>query len=177
MFGGFIDNVFKLHGMPVSMVSDRDRIFTSNFWQALFKSLGVKLNMSTAHHPQSDGQTERVNQCLEAYFRNMAFNEPKKWCSWLAMAEWWFNTSYHTATKFTPFQCLYGFPPQIGEVFISGPTDIEAVSFLQQKGQIQQQLKHNLLVAQQRMKKYANRNKSDRQFQGGEMVYLKIQPY
>lgn len=123
----FIDNVFKLHGMPVSMLTDRDRIFTRNFWQALFKALGVKLNMSTAHHPQSDGQTKRVNQCLEAYLRSMAFNEPKKWCSWLSMAEWWFNTSYHTATKFTPFQCLYGFPPpQIGKVSIPGPTDIEA---------------------------------------------------
>jgi hypothetical protein len=106
--------------------------------------------MSTAHHPQSDGQTERVNQCLEAYLRCMAFNEPKKWCSWLSMAEWWFNTSYHTATKFTPFQCLYGFaPPQIGEVSIPGPPDAEAKSFLEQKEHVQQQLKHNLLVAQE----------------------------
>uniref|UniRef100_A0A8R7QNI9 Integrase catalytic domain-containing protein n=1 Tax=Triticum urartu TaxID=4572 RepID=A0A8R7QNI9_TRIUA len=77
----FIDNIFKLHGLPVSIVTNRDTIFTSNFWQALFKSLGVKLNMSTAHHPPSDGQMERVNQCLEAYLRCMTFNEPKKWYS------------------------------------------------------------------------------------------------
>lgn len=134
--------------------------------------------MSTTHHPQSDGQTERVNQCLEAYLRSMAFTEPKKWCSWLSLAEWWFNTSYHTATQFTPFQCLYGFPPpQIGEISIPGPEDTEAQSFLEQRELVQQQLKHNLLVAQERMKKYADRNRTDRQFQEGDMVYLKMQPY
>lgn len=61
----FIENIFKLHGLPSIIVTDRDRIFTSNLWQELFKKLGIKLHMSTSYHPQSDGQTERVNQCLE----------------------------------------------------------------------------------------------------------------
>ena len=107
----FIDNVFKLHGPPISIVTDRDRIFTSNMWQGIFKAMKVKLRLSTAYHPQSDGQTERVNQCLENYLRCMAFQEPKKWCSWMPLAEWWYNTTYHTVTKFTPFQALYGYPP------------------------------------------------------------------
>jgi transposase InsO family protein len=94
----FLDHVFKLHGMPQSIVTDRDRIFTSKFWQHMFKSLKVDLKMSTAYHPQSNGQTECVNQCLEAYLCSMAFTEPKKWCSWLSLAEWWYNSSYHTAT-------------------------------------------------------------------------------
>jgi hypothetical protein len=74
----FIDHVFKLHGLPLAIITDRDRIFTSQLWHDLFKSLGVKLKFSSAYHPQSDGQTERVNQCLENYLRCLAFQNPKK---------------------------------------------------------------------------------------------------
>ena len=61
----FKENIFKLHGLPTVIVTDRDRIFTSTLWQDMFKSLGVKLHFSTSYHPQTDGQTESVNQCLE----------------------------------------------------------------------------------------------------------------
>jgi hypothetical protein len=174
----FLDNVFKLHGLPLSIVTDRDRIFTSKFWQQIFKTLKVNLRMSTAYHPQSDGQTERVNQCLESYLRSMAFSEPKKWCSWLSLAEWWYNSTYHTATKFTPFHALYGFPaPMISEISISGPVELDAKAFLVKKEQMLQQLKANLLHAQQRMKKYADAKRTERQFNVGDMVYIKLQPY
>jgi transposase InsO family protein len=93
----FIDHIFKYHGLPTVIVTDRDRIFTSTLWQRLFSALGVKLHFSTSYHPQMDGQTERVNQCLEHYLRNMAFLQPKKWHSWLSMAVWWYNTSFHTS--------------------------------------------------------------------------------
>lgn len=83
----FSDNIFKLHGLPSVIVTDRDNIFTSTLWQKLFKTLGIKLHMSTLYHPQSDGQTGRVNQCLENYLICMAFQQPTKWHSWLAMAE------------------------------------------------------------------------------------------
>jgi transposase InsO family protein len=123
----FTETVFKLHGMPQSIVTDRDRIFTSKFWQQMFQKLKVDLRMSTAYHPQLDGQTERVNQCLESYLCSMAFSEPKKWCSWLPLAEWWYNSSYHTSTKFTPFHSLYGFPaPLINEISMPGPPDCDA---------------------------------------------------
>lgn len=77
----FSDNIFKLHGLPSVIVTDRDKIFTSSLWQKLFKTLGIKLHMSTSYHPQSDGQTKRVNQCLENYLRCMAFQQPTKWHS------------------------------------------------------------------------------------------------
>ena len=115
----YTDNIFKLHGLPSVIVTDRDGIFTSNLWQDLFKSLGVKLHFSTSYHPQTDGQTERVNQCLENYLRSMAFLQPKKWHQWLSLTEWWYNTTFHTSLKMTPFQALYGFPPpQVAEMFL-----------------------------------------------------------
>lgn len=83
----FLSNVYKLHGLPKSIVSDRDKVFTSQFWQTLFKALGVTLSLSTTYHPQSDEQTERVNQCLECYLRCMTCGYPRKWVSWLLLAE------------------------------------------------------------------------------------------
>jgi transposase InsO family protein len=65
----FIDNVYKLHGLPQSLVSDRDPVFTSQFWQSIFKATGTQLRLSTANHPETDGQTERVNQSIECFLR------------------------------------------------------------------------------------------------------------
>jgi hypothetical protein len=107
----FMDNIHKLHGLPRVIVSDRDRIFTSSFWQKVFTALKVDLHFSTSYHPESDGQTERVNQCLEQYLRSMVFKEPQKWADWLPAAEWWYNTAYHTAIKTSPFEALYGYKP------------------------------------------------------------------
>lgn len=75
----FMNNVFKLHGLPAAMVSDRDRVFTSTVWQELFKLTGTTLRMSTGYHPQTDGQTERVSQCLETYLRCFVHACPTKW--------------------------------------------------------------------------------------------------
>jgi hypothetical protein len=75
----FMDNIFKLHGMPHSIVSDRDPTFTGNFWQELFKLQGTQLHLSTAYHPQIDGQTEIVNKCLETYLRYFASNRQHQW--------------------------------------------------------------------------------------------------
>ncbi|KAL0361456.1 UNVERIFIED_CONTAM: Transposon Ty3-I Gag-Pol polyprotein [Sesamum radiatum] len=99
----FQEEIYKLHGLPVNIVSDRDKVFTSQFWQALFRQLGTELSLSTAYHPQSDGQTERVNQCLENYLRCMCHLCPTHWACWLSMAEHWYNTNFHTGLKRTPF--------------------------------------------------------------------------
>lgn len=74
----FMDQIFRLHGFPLVIVTDRDRIFTSKLFEEIFKSAGVSLRFSTSYHPQTDGQTERVNQCLENYLRIMAFQDPKE---------------------------------------------------------------------------------------------------
>lgn len=92
----YLDNIYKLHGLPLSMVTDRDRVFTSGFWKELFKGMGTSLDYTSAYHPQSDGQTERINRCLENYLRCMVYQNPRQWAMWLPLAEHWYNTNYHT---------------------------------------------------------------------------------
>jgi hypothetical protein len=174
----FLDNIVKLHGMPAVIVSDRDRIFTSKLWQEIFAALKVDLHFSSAYHPELDGQTERVNQCLEQYLRSMAFQEPKKWVTWLPTAEWWYNSSYHTAIKTTPFEALYGYPPpQIQEIVIPSSALPDTQDMLLAQDQMVKFLQQNLLQAQHQMKKFADRKRTPRTFSEGDLVYLKMQPY
>lgn len=104
----FLDQVCKLHGLPALIISDRDPLFLSNFWKELFRLQGVELHFSSAYHPQTDGQTEVLNCCLECYLRCMCGQQPHRWFKWLPPAEWWYNTTYHTATQTTPFEALLG---------------------------------------------------------------------
>lgn len=104
----FLDTVYRLHGLPQSIVSDRDTVFLSEFWRELFTLQGVALNYSTAYHPQSDGQTEVVNKCLETYLRCMTSERPHLWAKWLPLAEYWYNTTFHTSIQLTPFEAVYG---------------------------------------------------------------------
>lgn len=106
----FLKEIYQLHGLPKSIVTERDSVFTSHFWQQLFKSMGTRLTMSTSYHPQ----IERLNRCLETYLRAMVSPQPKQWSKWLPLAEWWYNTNHHNALKVTPFEALYGYPlPQL----------------------------------------------------------------
>ena len=75
----FLDNIYKLHGLPSSIVSDKDKIFISKFWQELFKLMGTQLKLSTTYHPQTDGQSEVVNRGLQTYLRCMAAEKPNDW--------------------------------------------------------------------------------------------------
>lgn len=123
----YLDYVFKLHGLPNSIVSDRDSVFLSNFWQALFSVHGVELNLSFSYHPQTDGQTEVLNRCLEAYLRCMSSQEPKVWCKWLPTAKWWYNTTYHSSIHMTPFEAVYGQPPPIHLSYLPGESSVATV--------------------------------------------------
>jgi hypothetical protein len=174
----FMENIFKLHGLPKIIVLAWDGIFTSKMWQEIFSALKVDLHFSTAYHPESDGQTERVNQCLEQYLRSMAFQAPRKWTEWLATAEWWYNSSYHTAIKTSPFEALYEYsPPQIQEICIPEAASPETQDTLQDKATMLQTLQQNLICAQKKMKKHADNNRTARSFHLGDMVYLKMQPH
>jgi len=110
----FFDNIVRLHGVPCSIVSDRDPVFTSAFWMELFSLVGVKLRLSTAFHPQTDGQSEVTNRIIGVYLHCLACDKPKSWLRWLPWAEYCYNTSFQTALKTTPFQVVYGrLPPSL----------------------------------------------------------------
>ena len=174
----YLDNVYKLHGNPTSIVSDRGPKFLSNFWQDLFKLQGVTLHLSSAYHPQTDGQTEVVNRCLEAYLRCVTGCYPDKWCRWLSLAEFWYNTNFHTSLELTPFQALYGIPAPIHIPYIPGDSLVAAVDrLLVEKEDMIKVLHHQLSNAQHRMKQLADRHQTDRSFKIGDMIFLKLQPY
>jgi hypothetical protein len=173
-----LDNVVKLHGVPNSVVSDRDKVFTSAFWRHLFDMLKIKLALSTAYHPQTDGQSERVNQCLEMYLRCAVHATPHKWKSWLAMAEFWYNTTYHSSLGCSPFKALYGYEASVlAAPDFLGTEDTEAGQWVNQRDAYNVMLKEQLLKAQQRAKHFADLKRRPREFQVGEQVLLKLQPY
>jgi hypothetical protein len=174
----FLDQVVKLHGLPKSIVSDRDKIFTSSFWTQLFKLMGTQLNLSTAYHPQTDGQSERVNQCVEMYLRCAVHAQPHRWKAWLSLAEFWYNTSYHSVLGYSPFKVLYGYdPPFAAAPMVPVGTDEDVSALLADRARFTELLKGKLAEARNRMKLYADKLRTKRQFQVGEMVLLKLQPY
>lgn len=174
----FLDQFYRLHGLPKSIVSDRDPIFLSNFWRELFKLQGVKLHYSTAYHPQSDGQTEVVNRCLEQYLRCMTGERPKEWVKWLPLAEWWYNTSYHSSIKASPFEVIYGKGPPMHLPYKAAQSQLELLdrSLLARENMLKF-LKENLHKARNRMKQLADKSRKDKEFSEGDMVYIKLRPY
>lgn len=164
--------------MPKDITSDRDPTFLSDVWQELFRVHGVDLNFSTAYHPQTDGQTEITNKTLETYLRCMTADAPHTWSKWLPLAEWWYNTTFHSAIKSTPYEIVYGQPPPTHLPYLPGESSSVALDrSLQKREELIALMKFHLMRAQNRMKQYADTRRSDRDFKLGDFVYLKLQPY
>ncbi|KAJ7946901.1 Ty3/gypsy retrotransposon protein [Quillaja saponaria] len=165
----FMDNICKIHGMPDEIVSDRDTIFLSNFWKEMFKLQQVKLQYSSAYHPQTDGQIEVVNRSVETYLRCFSGDCPKKWVYWLPLAQWWYNTSFHTAILMTPYQAMLGQQPPCHIPYVNGDSNNEEVDrTMSNREAIIHIIRDNLLKAQNRMKTQVDKNRSEREFVVGE---------
>jgi hypothetical protein len=154
----FFDQVFKLHGLPSLIISDRDAKFTSWFWQSLFHTMGTCLAMSTAYHPQTDGQTERANCTLEDMLHAFVNYHQDDWDSLLSAAEFMCNNAPNTSTQMTPFWLCYGQDPSDPYSQITTfPNSIPvAADFHCQHQNAIKQAKDALVLAKANQEKYAN---------------------
>ena len=168
----FFDNVVRLHGVPKNVVSDRGTQFASKFWAALATLVGMRVNLSTAYHPQTDGQTERVNRVLGDMLRNFAGRTPAAWGRYLSAAEFAINNAVNRSTGKSPFFLNYGFNPAMPiwrELDVNVPAaKVFAKSFVSRMADA----KACLEAAQQRTADYYNKAKRDVTFRAGQLVML-----
>ena len=173
----YLTEIVRLHGVPVSIVSDRDARFTSKFWKGLQTAMGTRLDFSTAFHPQTDGQTERLNQVLEDMLRACVIEFPGSWDSHLHLMEFAYNNSFQATIGMAPFEALYGkccrTPvcwSEVGEHRLMGPELVRSTNEAIQK------IRARMQTAQSRQKSYADVRRKDLKFDVGEKVFLKVAP-
>jgi hypothetical protein len=173
----FMKEIFRLHGIPKEIISNRDTTFTSNFWKSLFAGFETKLLFSITYHPQTDGKTERVNQVLEKMLRMHVMHKPKKWEDYLPLVEYSYNNGYQESLKIIPFEALYVRQCNI-TISSNNPVDIVTIEPYMLKEMEQQviQIKQNLKIAQDRQKSYADIKMTHREFKVGDHVYLRVRP-
>src|SRR3954462_3008562 len=170
----FFDNVFRLHGLPKSIISDRDAKFTSKFWKTLFQTLGTKLAMSTAFHPQTDGQTERANRTLEDMLRAFTNYQQDNWDQLLSTTEFAWNNAPNASTGMTPFHINQGRDPLNPYTMITKiPDNIPAASeWLEHLNNTMKQVTDALVLAKANQETNANKKRRDLQFDIGDQVLL-----
>ncbi|CAA7046066.1 unnamed protein product, partial [Microthlaspi erraticum] len=174
----YMDEIVRLHGVPASIISDRDSKFTSLFWKAFQKAMGTKVNLSTAYHPQTDGQSERTIQTLEDMLRACMLDWGGRWERHLPLAEFAYNNSYHASLGMSPFEALYGRPcrtplcwTEVGERQDTEP------AIIQETTEQVEILKGKLREAHDRQKSYADKRRKDLEFAVGDLVYLKMRMF
>ncbi|GJS86909.1 reverse transcriptase domain-containing protein [Tanacetum coccineum] len=174
----YINEIVARHGVPVSIISDRDGRFASHLWQALQEALGTKLHMSTAYHPETDGQSERTIQTLEDMLRACVMDFGGSWDAHLPLVEFSYNNSYHASIKCAPFEALYGRKcrspviwTEVGESQLIGP------ELVQETTEKIFQIKERLKTARSRQKSYADKRRKPLEFKVGDRVLLKVSPW
>jgi len=169
----FRDHVWKLHGLPESIISDQGAQFVANLMKELNHILGIETKLSTAFHPQTDGQTEQTNQELEQYLRMFIDHWQEQWPEWLGTAEFTYNNKVNTSTKVSPFKANSRRDPRMGfEMRRQGKTE-GAKEFTERMKGIQEEAQAALKKAQEKMKKQADRKRGEsEEYQVGDLVLL-----
>eukprot|EP00878_Enallax_costatus_P019840 GHUV01020945.1.p1 GENE.GHUV01020945.1~~GHUV01020945.1.p1 ORF type:complete len:366 (+),score=43.64 GHUV01020945.1:125-1222(+) len=174
----FIDKVFKLHGVPQNLVTDRGQQFTSKFWQAFTQKLQVQHALSTAFHPESDGNTERVNRVLEDMMRCYIDPAQTNWDTLLPLIEFAINDSFHESVQAVPFVLNYGKRPRLPLDLVvprgeESTAECDSASSLAERIQsVVSRAKVHLQAAQQRQKSYADKHRRELQFSVNDEVLL-----
>jgi len=169
----FRDNMWKLHGLPESIILDRGSQFTAGLMKELNKMLGIKSKLSTVFHPQTDRQTKRINQELEQYLRMFINHRQEQWPEWLGMAEFVYNNKAYSSTKMLPFKANYGQDPRMGFKGKKKGKYQRAEEFIEKIKEIQEEAKAVLGRAQEEMKKYMDRKRGEvDNYKVGDLVIL-----
>ena len=169
----YIDNVFKLHGLPKSIISDRGPQFDAVFWQQFWKQLKVKRTLSTAYHPQTDGQTERVNSIISQYLRSFVDYQQLDWTRYLALAEFTYNNTVHSATKVTPFYADTGRHPRFDVAANSMSVTDNPSELASRIASLGDYLKEQIEAARLEMAKYADVHRLPAPiYKPGDKVYV-----
>jgi hypothetical protein len=171
----YMKEIARLHGIPKTIVFDRDPKFTSKFWKGLFNGFGTNLNFSTTYHLESDGQTERVNQVIGDMLRMYVMDKPSKWEDYLHLVDFSYNNGYQASLKMSPFEALYGRKCNI-PVSWDNPIDREVVGLdcLREMEEQMIKINKNLKVDQDRQKSYVDKGITHREFNVGDHVFLKV---
>jgi hypothetical protein len=173
----YIARIVCLHGVPKKIVSDRGTQFMSRFWEKLHEAMDTKLNFSSAYHPQTDGQTERVNQILEDMLRACALKDQKSWDKCLPYVEFSYNNIYQESLKMSPFEVLYGRRCRTPLFWNEpGENQVFGLEILREAERQVQVVRENLQLAQSRQKSYADHRRMNLSFKVGDFVYLKVSP-
>ncbi|GJS30070.1 putative reverse transcriptase domain-containing protein [Tanacetum coccineum] len=174
----YLNRIVARHGIPVSIICDRDGRFTSNFWKSFQKALGTDISMSTAYHPETDGQSERTIQTLEDMLRACVIDFGKGWVKHLPLAEFSYNNSYHASIKAAPYEALYGRKcrspvcwAEVREAQLTGP------ELIQETTEKIVLIKQRMQAAQDRQKSYANRKRKPMEFKVEDRVMLTVSPW
>ncbi|GJP86111.1 hypothetical protein CLOP_g16170 [Closterium sp. NIES-67] len=168
----FVRHIISQHGIPTTLISDRDPKFTSKFWKELMSLLGTKLAMSSAYHPQTDGQTERLNQIVEQLLRAACKDDISKWDLHLPVLEFAYNNATHAATGQTPFFLCYGRHPLTPLKPPTPATVQPAHDFITTMHQLWDRTHKRLLDIQQQQKRQADRHRNDHTITVGDRVLL-----
>lgn len=168
-----IDRLIRYHGIPEAITSDRDKLFTSNYWKTLVGAIGIKQRMSTAYHPQTDGQTERTNQTLEVYLRHYVNNTQNNWVSLLPIAQLALNNHQSATTGQTPFFANYGRNPNLFHEPRKHPNAEKAMITTTSMKQLHEQLRNKISKQNTVTAKYQNqKRKMEPLLKKGDKVYL-----
>nr|GEZ02544.1 putative reverse transcriptase domain-containing protein [Tanacetum cinerariifolium] len=171
----YLKEIVCRHGVPVSIISDRDNHFTSRFWRSLQKALETNLDMSTAYHPQTDGQSERVIQTLKDMLRACVVDFRSSWDRHLPLLEFLYNNSYHASIKAAPYEALYRRKCRLSVCWSEvGDSQFTGPELIRDTTEKIVQIKNRLLAARIRQKSYADKRATPLEFEVGDMVLLKI---
>jgi len=174
----FRDNVWKLHRLPESVISDRGPQFAARMTKELNKMLGIEMKLSTAYHPETDRQTERTNQELEQYLRMYVNHRQNNWAEWLATAEFAFNNKVHTAMRSSLFQVNYGREPRIGFDIRKKRKNEKAEEFVKEIKERYEKARAALVKSQEKMKRQADRSRKEvEEYRVGDKVLISTKDF